>query len=77
VAKDRKNQRERAAETARLLAKVASALNECHQAGLKVKLKYGSVCTREGYVLAVDDGWVARTLVYTEFEPASDDPDDE
>lgn len=74
MAKDR---RERAVKTARLLAQVADALNECHKAGLKVKLKYGSVCTGEGYVLAVDDGWVARTLVYTEFEPANDDTDDE
>lgn len=72
-----KDNKERAAKTAQLLSQVADALNECHRAGLKVKLKYGSVCTREGYVMAVDDGWVARTLVYTEFEPVNDDPDDE
>jgi hypothetical protein len=72
-----KNQKERAVKTAQLLAQVAEALNECHKAGLKVKLKYGSVCTREGYVLSVDDGWVARTLVYTEFEPPNDGMDDE
>lgn len=64
--------------TSQLLSNVAEALNECQKAGLKLKLKYGSVCTREGYVLLTGDGeWVARTLVYTEFEPIDDDPDDE
>lgn len=72
-----KNSKERAAETARLLSNVAEALNECQKAGLKVKLKYGSVYTEGGYVLPADNRWVARTSVYTEFEPTDDDPDDE
>ena len=68
---------DRAARTARLLNQLADALNECQQAGLRVKLKHDTVYTREGYVLPVGDGWVTRTLVYTEFEPVNDDSDDE
>jgi len=44
---------------------------------MRVKLKHDTVYTREGYVLPAGDKWVARTLVYTEFEPPNDDSDDE
>lgn len=68
---------ERAARAAQLLGQLAEALNECQRAGMRVRLKHDTVYTREGYVLAVSDGWVARTLVYTEFEPVDEDNDDE
>lgn len=68
---------DRAARASRLLSQLADTLNECRQAGLRVRLKHDTVYTREGYVLPTDDGWVARTLVYTEFEPSNDGFDDE
>lgn len=68
---------DRAARAVRLLTQLADALNECQEAGLRVKLKHDTVYTREGYVLPVGEGWVARTLVYTEFEPPIEDSDDE
>lgn len=60
-----------------LLAAVANALNACETAGITIHLKHGAVYTRHGYVLPVADAWVARTLLYTEFTPPDDDPDDE
>lgn len=64
-------------DAAALLQKLADALNECAEAGLRIKLKHNAVYTREGYVLPVDDDhWVARTLLYTELTP-TDDHDDE
>jgi hypothetical protein len=58
-----------------LLGGVADALTACTAAGMTVKLKHGAVMTREGYVLPVDDGWVARTLQWSPFSPADDDDD--
>jgi len=64
--------RPNAAVTAHLLERVAAALTACESAGLTVKLRHGAVLTGGGYVLPTDEGWVARTLVYTEFEPVDD-----
>jgi hypothetical protein len=61
----------------RLLAAVAEALTACEAAGIEVRLKHGIVVTQAGYVLPVNDRWVARTLAYTRFGPADDDMDDE
>lgn len=61
-------------DPAALLGQVAEALNACEAAGIPVKLKHGIVSTRNGYVLPVRDGWVARTLAYSPFSPP-DDPD--
>lgn len=55
-----------------LLDTVAQALTQLDQLGVKVKLKHGVVCTDVGYVLPIHDGWVARTLLYTELTPADD-----
>lgn len=62
-----------------MLTNLATALNECVAAGLSVRLKHNAVYTSAGYVLPIDEAgrWVARTLLYTELAPASDDPDDE
>lgn len=68
--------RSRAGTASHLLAAVADALAACEQAGLKVRLRHGIVETREGYVLPVKGGWVARTRAWTEFSPA-DDGDEE
>lgn len=63
---------------AELLTRLAEALNACSEAGIPVKLKHGAAYTNAGYVLPVNrDGWVARTLVYTELSPLDVDPDDE
>jgi hypothetical protein len=63
---------ERAAAS-RLLGEVAAALNACEAAGVRVKMRHGAVFTNYGYVLPADSEWVARTLVYTEFEPSEED----
>jgi hypothetical protein len=61
------------AVTSQLLREVAAALNACEEAGMRVKLRHGAVFTAYGYVLPTDSEWVARTLVYTEFEPLEED----
>ncbi len=55
-----------------LLEAVAAALTACQLAGLHVRLKHNTVFTDVGYVLATDDGWVARTLAYLPLEPGTD-----
>ena len=60
-------------DPAPLLAGLAAALSACDGAGLKVKLKHGIVITRHGYVLPVAQGWIARTLAYTEFSDGEDE----
>lgn len=61
-----------------LLNALAAALNACEAAGMAVRLKHGAAYTRHGYVLPLGDNrWAARTLLYTEFTPPDDDPDDE
>lgn len=61
------------AVASQLLGEVAAALNACEAAGVRVKLRHGVVFTDYGYVLPTDSEWVARTLVYTEFEPLEED----
>lgn len=56
----------------RLLADVAEALNACERAGMTVKLKHGTVSTREGFVFNIDGDWAPRTLLYTEFSPSAE-----
>lgn len=63
------------AAASRLLTEAAAALNALEAAGMKVKLRHGAVFTNYGYVLATESEWVARTLVYTEFEPLEEDDD--
>lgn len=65
--------RVKAAAAKELLIDLAAALNACETAGIKVKLRHGVVMTHYGYVLPTDSEWVARTLVYTEFEPLEED----
>ena len=60
-----------------LLRAVADALNACDSAGIGVKLRHGIVMTHAGYVLPGARSWVARTLIYTEFTPATDEEDDD
>jgi hypothetical protein len=60
-----------------LLGAVADALTACEAAGIAVKLKHGIVLTRHGYVLPVGESWVARTLAWTEFTPATEGDDDD
>ena len=60
-----------------LLQAVADALNACDRAGIGVKLRHGIVMTHAGYVLPGTRGWVARTLIYTEFTPTGDDPEED
>jgi hypothetical protein len=56
---------------ARLLAALATALNACDKAGLRVRLRHGIVMTSHGYVLQVKNGkWAARTLDYQAFPPS-------
>jgi hypothetical protein len=61
------------AVASRLLAQAAAALNACEAAGMKVKLRHNAVFTNYGYVLPAESEWVARTLVYTEFEPLDEE----
>lgn len=61
------------AAASHLLGEVAAALNACEAAGVRVKLRHGAVFTDYGYVLPTDSEWVARTLVYTEFEPSDEE----
>lgn len=63
-------------DPAALLGGVAEALTACEQAGIRVKLKHGVVYTPAGYVLPAADGWVARTLQWSEFSRL-DDEDEE
>lgn len=61
-----------------LLVALADTLTACEQVGVSISLKHGVVYTKYGYVLPTrDDGWVARTLVYTEFNDNNVDPMDE
>ena len=55
-----------------LLGTLALALSACDRAGLHVRLKHNTVFTDVGYVLATDDGWVARSLAYLPLEPGTD-----
>lgn len=43
---------------------------------MKVRLRHGIVECREGYVLPVKGGWVARTRTWTEFSPEQESDDD-
>ena len=61
------------AAVSKLLGDAAAALNALEAAGVKVKLRHGAVFTNYGYVLPTETEWVARTLVYTEFEPLDED----
>lgn len=54
-----------------LLGALALILSACDLAGLHVHLKHNTVFTDVGYVLATDDGWVARTLAYLPLEPGT------
>ena len=65
--------RKKQAAASALLAEVAAALTACEQAGIHVKMRHGAVLTDYGYVLPAETEWVARTLVYTEFEPLEED----
>ena len=56
-----------------LLGAVADALTACEAAGITIKLKHGIVLTRQGYMLPVNSGWVARTRQWSPFSPAEDD----
>ena len=60
-----------------LLQAVADALNACEKAGIPAKLRHGIVMTHAGYVLPGARGWVARTLLYSPFTPADDDPEED
>lgn len=65
-------------ETLKLLSDLTAALNACAEAGLRPQLRHDTVYTRGGYVLPLDDGkWVTRTLLYTEWTPATEFDDDE
>lgn len=59
-----------------LLDTIAHALTQLDQLGVKVKLKHGVVYTDVGYVLPIHEGWVARTLLYTELTPTTITDDD-
>jgi hypothetical protein len=61
------------AVASRLLTEAAAALTALEAAGMKIKLRHNAVFTDYGYVLPTDSEWVARTLVYTEFEPLEED----
>jgi hypothetical protein len=66
------------ADAASVLTALASVLNACDDAGVKVRLRefgaQGAVYAREGYVLPLGKGrWSARTLAYGEFTPAPGD----
>ena len=61
------------AVAAQLLTDAAAALNALEAAGMKIKLRHNAVFTNYGYVLPTETEWVARTLVYTEFEPLEED----
>jgi hypothetical protein len=68
---------DRSDEVFKLLTQLAESLNECQKAGLRIKLKHDVVYTGEGYVLPIKNGWVARTLLYTEWTPTDDSDDDD
>jgi hypothetical protein len=58
---------------AALLGSLAAALNACDDGKMAVKLRHGSVFTRQGYVLRLeDDRWAARTKTYTPFAPVAE-----
>lgn len=62
----------------KLLTQLTDVLNALSEAGVPAKLKHGAVYTEAGYVLPIDDNrWVARTLVYTELAPETDQDDDD
>jgi hypothetical protein len=60
-------------QAAALLEGIAAALNALAACDVDVRLKHGAVITRYGYVLPVEHGYVARTLLYTEFSPDDSD----
>jgi len=63
-----------------LLRALASVLNSCADAGLRVRFSHGGVVTREGYVLPLRgerSGWTARTLAYDPLSPAEEPDGDE
>lgn len=65
-------------DPAPLLASLAAALTACELAGFKVRLRHGGVIeTRRGYVVRAPDGWVARTLAWTEFSTTAEGDDDD
>jgi hypothetical protein len=53
----------RQAPPAKLLARVADALNACERAGLQVKLRRDTVITGHGFVFVIGGRWSARKLV--------------
>lgn len=70
-----KKKRLEQAAASKLLTDAAAALNALEAAGMKVKLRHGAIFTTYGYVLPTESEWVARTLVYTEFEPLDEEDD--
>lgn len=60
-----------------LLDTIAHALTQLDQLGVRVKLKHDAVYTDVGYVLPIENGWVARTLLYTELTPSTTAQDDD
>lgn len=63
-------------DPARLLSRLAAAMNACENAGLHVKLRHGAVLTTAGYVLETGDHeWGARTLRYTPFSDGGEEED--
>lgn len=64
-------------EAAELLRDVAKTLNELTARGINVRLKHDTVITECGYVLRVNGGYVARTLIFTEFDLPDSHRDDE
>lgn len=63
-------------DPARLLTRLAAAMNACENAGLHVKLRHGAVFTEAGYVLQTGDArWDARTLRYTPFSDGCEEED--
>jgi hypothetical protein len=64
-------------EAAELLRDVAMTLNKLTIKGINVRLKHDTVITECGYVLRVNEGYVARTLTFTEFGLPSSHEDDE
>jgi hypothetical protein len=58
---------------------MASVLNSCADAGMKVKFAHGALITREGVVLPPLSGahrWAARPCAYTPGSPAPGVADD-
>lgn len=71
-------QRHVPADPESLLSSLATALNACDSADIRIRLRHGIIMTRQGYVLPLQDGtWAARTLNYDPFSPPDSGTDDD